>query len=73
MTVEGHLADALEAGERLDISRLVSDERRALIEAVFASAEDGRLKPVMEQLGEGFTYAELRYVRAAMSWQGAGS
>ncbi|MBI4492370.1 MAG: helix-turn-helix domain-containing protein, partial [Chloroflexi bacterium] len=69
-TIEGHLAEAMEAGERLDLERLVSVEKRRAIGAVMAELGPGPLKPVMERLGEGYTYGELRLVRAALGWGG---
>jgi ATP-dependent DNA helicase RecQ len=66
-TVEDHLVTALEAGERLDVGRLVSPEKRRAIEAAIADLGPGRLKPLMERLGDGYTYVELKVVRAALS------
>jgi ATP-dependent DNA helicase RecQ len=66
-TIEDHLVIAIEAGERVDIGRLVSTEKRRAIEAAIAELGPSRLKPLMEHLGDGFTYAELKIVRAALS------
>ena len=66
-TVEEHLVWAMEAGERIDIQRLVSDDRRRAIEAAFEELGTTQLTPVMERLGDGYTYAELKYVRAVMT------
>lgn len=63
-TVEGHLAEALEAGEDLEIDRLVAAEKRARIESTFAAVGDATLSPAMERLGSGYTYAELRFTRS---------
>jgi len=65
-TIEGHLAEAMEAGEPVAIDRLVSQERRQAVEAAFSKLGFDTLKPVMELLGDGFSYGELRLVRAAL-------
>ena len=67
-TVENHLAQAIEAGEPVDLARLVSPERRAAIEAALDElGEDSMLRPIMDFLGDGFTYAEIKVVRATLS------
>ncbi|MBI2954650.1 MAG: DNA helicase RecQ [Chloroflexi bacterium] len=63
-TIEGHLAEAMEAGETVSLDRLVSDDKRRAIEAAMAEHGTALLKPIMESLGDGYTYAELRFVRA---------
>ncbi len=65
-TIEGHLAQAIEAGERLDIRRLVSDEKRAMIEATLRRLGRGPLAPVKEALGDDYTYGEIRCVLASL-------
>ncbi|MDO8673949.1 MAG: DNA helicase RecQ [Dehalococcoidia bacterium] len=62
-TVEGHLAEAMQAGERIDIERLVGEEKRRAIELALAELGASPLKPVMEKLGDGYTYGEIRFVR----------
>jgi len=63
-TIEGHLVQAVDEGEILDIDRLFSAEKRRSIEAAIAKFGPDRLSLVMENLGEGYTYGELRLVRA---------
>lgn len=65
VTIEGHAAHGVEAGE-IDVARLVSAPKRAAIEAAFARTEGAALKPVKELLGDGYSYAEINYTRAAM-------
>jgi ATP-dependent DNA helicase RecQ len=65
-TIEDHIARGIEAGEIDDLSRLVSETKRRRIEAAIAAVGPAYLKPIMEHLGDGYTYAELRYVRAAL-------
>jgi ATP-dependent DNA helicase RecQ len=67
VTIERHIAHGVETGE-VAIDKLVSDEKRAAIEAAFARAEGPQLKPVKELLGDGFSYAEIKYTRAAMDF-----
>lgn len=63
-TVEEHLAAALEAGEDVEIDRLVNAEKRRAIEVAMDELGDVYLAPVRERLGEGYTYGELSLVRA---------
>ncbi len=65
-TVEGHLADAIEAGEEIDLDALVSPARRAAIEAAIAEVGDETLSPIREHLGDDYRYGEIRFVRAAI-------
>ena len=66
-TVEGHLAEALEAGEPVDLGRLIADEKRHAIAEAMAELGSTVLRPIMDRLGEGYSYGELRLVRAALS------
>ncbi|MBV9282205.1 MAG: RecQ family ATP-dependent DNA helicase, partial [Chloroflexi bacterium] len=63
-TIEGHLADAIEAGEGVEIDRVIDTEKRRTIEAAMEALGSDYLKPVLERLGEGYTYGDLRLVRA---------
>ena len=65
-TIESHIATGIERGEPVDLSRLVTDAKRRAIESAIGVAGPDFLKPIMERLGDGYTYAELRYVRAAL-------
>jgi ATP-dependent DNA helicase RecQ len=71
-TVDEHLAVAIEAGESINLTRLLPTEKRQVIEAAIAVVGGDRLKPVMEYLGEGYTYSELRWVKAALGRAGLG-
>ena len=64
--VEEHHATAIEAGEPLDFRRLVSEQKRLAIEAAIAELGPAPLKPIMERLGEGYSYGELKWVRARL-------
>lgn len=65
-TIEGHLVEAIEAGETVDLDRLVPEDKRQAIEAAIAAVGRQFLKPIMERLGEGFTYGEIALVRAKL-------
>ncbi len=71
-TVAEQLARGIEAGEDLDLDRLVEPARRGAIEAAIADVGVQWLKPIKERLGEGFNYDEIRYVRAAVLRRGRG-
>lgn len=66
-TIEGHMVEALEAGEPLDIKRLVSEDKVRTIGLAIAEVGADALKPIMERLGEGYTYGEVRIVRAFLN------
>ena len=65
-TVEGHLVEAIDAGKDVEIERLVPQEKQRAIEAAIEEVGAPLLKPIMERLGDGYTYGELALVRAAM-------
>jgi ATP-dependent DNA helicase RecQ len=64
-TIEGHLADLLEAGEAINIDTLVTPIQRRAIEQAFQHLGDQSLKPLKEELGEEISYGMIRLVRAA--------
>jgi ATP-dependent DNA helicase RecQ len=65
-TIEGHLVEAIEAGEDVELDRLVTPEKQAAIADIMREIGDATLRPVIEQLGDGYSYAELNLVRAAL-------
>lgn len=68
-TIEEHLAEAIEAGEEIDLDPLVPPRRQAAIEAAFSVVGLGPLSPVREHLGDGFSFGELKLVRARLRRQ----
>ncbi len=62
-TIVGHLVRAHAAGEAIDLDLLVPPEKQAAIRAALAGADDYRIAPVLEQLGDGYSYDEIRLVR----------
>ena len=71
ITVYGHLADALLLGAELHLDALIEPGRQAAILAAFASEGDGEgggpLRPVLDRLGDGYNYGELRLMQAALN------
>ncbi|MDQ3547417.1 MAG: DNA helicase RecQ [Chloroflexota bacterium] len=65
ITIEGHLEDAIRSGADVDLERLVSPTRRQEIEAAIAQIGAELLKPIRDVLGDDYTYAEIRFTRAA--------
>jgi ATP-dependent DNA helicase RecQ len=64
-TILGHLAAAIEAGERVEWERLVPLEQQRQIAAAFAQLGEGSLGAVKERLGDHVDYGQLRVFRAA--------
>lgn len=62
-TVESHLAALVELGE-INILELVLEERIKKIEKAFDELGVQALKPIKEQLGEDYSYAEIKYVKS---------
>jgi len=65
ITVEGHLEDAIRAGADVDTDRLVEPSRRSEIEAAIERVGAELLKPIRDELGEEYSYTEIRFTRAA--------
>ncbi|HEU4594930.1 MAG TPA: RecQ family ATP-dependent DNA helicase [Pyrinomonadaceae bacterium] len=64
MTVEKHLADCILEGRPFDVSRHVSAEDRALVEAAAARLGAERLKPLRDALPRHINYRMIRFVVA---------
>mgnify|MGYP001336791958 CR=1 FL=1 len=67
VTVYGHLADALLLGAEIDLDRIIVPERRVTILTAMAEEGAGPLRPVLDRLGDGYSYGELRLVQAALN------
>lgn len=63
-TIEGHLAQAVEQGERLDPRQFFSVEEEAVMRRALEGYEEAALKPVFEQLEGRISYGKLRLYRA---------
>jgi ATP-dependent DNA helicase RecQ len=70
-TVMDHLGSLLEAGREVDISELVTVERRSRIEQAIDVAGAASLRAIRDQLDETYDYNEIRLVRAL--WRRANS
>ncbi len=66
-TIEGHLAHFVEMGE-LSIDRLVSSEKRRIIEGELARNPVSSLKDAKDALGDEVSYGEIKLVQAHLKW-----
>jgi ATP-dependent DNA helicase RecQ len=64
-TIYGHLATAIEAGESVDLSRLLSVEGQREIAAAFERHGWGNLSGAVEFLGGRYSHGQLRVYRAS--------
>ena len=60
-TIETHLAHFVGTGE-LDIERLIDPDKLAVISAWFIKNNTSNLTPAKAELGEDYSYSELRLV-----------
>ena len=69
-TILGHIDRLVQAGETLDLRLyLPTPERMKKIQDALLESQSNSLIPVKEELGEDYTYGELRIVRAFMRQQ----
>jgi ATP-dependent DNA helicase RecQ len=61
ITIEGHLAEFVLSG-KIDISKLVSPEKVPAIEAAIRLHGDQKLTPLKEELGDNYTWGEIKAV-----------
>ncbi len=66
-TVLGHISEAIEQGESVDLDRLVPPAEQKLIADAFDRIGFAALTPVHEALGGALDYGKLRLVRAAIN------
>jgi ATP-dependent DNA helicase RecQ len=59
-TIYGHIASAIEAGEKIDVQKVLTVEQEKLIESAFAKVTVGGLKEVKERLGDAIDYGQIR-------------
>ena len=64
ITIENHIAQLIESGRIEDISSLVDDEQRRVIERAADGQDLDRLKPIHEALGGRCRYRDIRFVVA---------
>ncbi len=65
-TIYTHLAEAMQAGEMIDVNALIPVEAQREIAASFAKHGYGSLGVVVEAFGGRYDYGQCRIVRAAM-------
>jgi len=66
ITILNHLTELAEAGEAVDIDRLLQPEHYDVIVDALRQIGDDLLKPVKEFLGDEYSYEEIRLVRATI-------
>lgn len=67
-TIEGHLASFVSKGE-LEINRVITDEKRRIIEQKIADLPEKSLKELKEILGDAYSYGEIKLVLAHLEKQ----
>ncbi|HEX9134945.1 MAG TPA: helix-turn-helix domain-containing protein, partial [Ktedonobacteraceae bacterium] len=65
-TISSHLSELAEAGEAIDIDRLVQPEHYPVIVDALHQIGDDLLRPVKDFLGDEYSYEEIRLVRASL-------
>ncbi|KAB2834539.1 MAG: DNA helicase RecQ [Candidatus Brocadia sp.] len=65
-TIASHLEKLILDGEDISIDSFVTPEKQQHIRGVFEELGIQALSPVKEKLGEGYSYEEIRLVRAKM-------
>lgn len=63
-TICDHLCMLIEAGEAVELERIISLARYKVIADAFQQTGDGMLKPVKDLLGDEYSYDEIRLARA---------
>ena len=66
VTIINHLTELAEAGEAVDLDRLVQPEHYVGIVVALQQIGDDLLRPVKDFLGDEYSYEEIRLVRAAI-------
>ena len=64
-TIHGHLCECIEAGQAVDLDRLLDANAQREIEGAFARFGYGNLSGAVEALGGRYTHGQLRIYRAA--------
>ena len=64
-TIYGHLEDAIRAGEKIELDRLLDEKGKQEIAAAFKRHGFGNLTGAVESLGGRYSHGQLRIYRAA--------
>ncbi|HVB61623.1 MAG TPA: DNA helicase RecQ [Ktedonobacteraceae bacterium] len=65
-TIEAHLAELIDAGEDIDIDKLIPPGQFTVIADALQRIGSELLGPVKSELGEDYSYGAIRLVRSAM-------
>jgi len=63
-TIYGHLADAIEAGEPIEISQIATPQQQDRISEEFKKIGFANLTGIQEALGDGYNYGQIKVMRA---------
>ncbi|MEN9575603.1 MAG: ATP-dependent helicase RecQ [Verrucomicrobiota bacterium] len=69
-TIYGHLADAVDAGETVDLNRVLTPEQQTRAAKAFYQFGWGNIPGTLESLGSGFDYGQLKVFRAVKNREG---
>ena len=64
-TIYGHLEDAIRAGEKIELDRLLDEKGQREIASAFERHGFGNLTGAVESLGGRYSHGQLRIYRAA--------
>ena len=65
-TIYAHIEKLILSGEKVDIGKLIKEEKIESISTAIGELGAQSLKPIKEKLGDDFSYGEIRLVRARM-------
>jgi ATP-dependent DNA helicase RecQ len=65
-TITDHLIKTIECGYEVNLDRIVSVERQTAIAQAINTVGADRLTPIREHLGDGYSYEEIKLVRAKL-------
>ncbi len=68
-TIEGHIAKLVEEG-KIRVEKLIEIKKLMKIAAFFQSNQEASLTEAKENLGDNYSFAELKYVRAHLIYKG---
>jgi len=63
-TIYGHLEQAIQSGEPIDINQILTSDQQTQIAGAFAQTGLGNLTGAKELLGDLYNYGQLRLFRA---------
>ena len=69
-TIYGHLADAVDAGETVDLNRVLTPDQQTRAAKAFYQYGWGNIPGALEALGPGYDYGQLKVFRAVKNREG---